>query len=135
MADIPDGCSVSQKDVSRLEKWAERNLIQFMKAYCEILRLGRSIPIHQHLLGANQLESGFPEKELGILENNTLTMRQQCGHATKAANSLLDCLRKIVARKSRQMIHSLYSALTKPHLECSVQVWSPQHKRDVNILE
>ncbi|KAK4832269.1 hypothetical protein QYF61_021668 [Mycteria americana] len=85
------------------------------------------IPIHQYMLEANQLESTFPEKELGILEDNTLTMRQLCCCATKKANSLLDCLRKRVARRSREMILPLCSALVRPHLESCAQAWSPQY--------
>ena len=83
------------------------------------------------MLEANQLESSFPEKELGILEDYTLTMRQHCGHVTKKATSLLGLLRK----RSRDMILPLYSALVRPHLECCVQAWSPQYKKDVDILE
>ncbi|KAK4817106.1 hypothetical protein QYF61_027969 [Mycteria americana] len=47
-ADTPEGRAASQKDLDRLEKRADRNLMQFNKENCEALHLGRSNPRHQY---------------------------------------------------------------------------------------
>jgi len=35
----------------------------------------------------------------------------------------------------REVILPLCSVLVRPHLESSIQMWNPQHRRDVDLLE
>ena len=44
-------------------------------------------------------------------------------------------IKSSVASRSREVILSLYSVLVKPHLEYCVQMWSPQYRRNMNLLE
>ncbi|KAK4831841.1 hypothetical protein QYF61_019599 [Mycteria americana] len=96
--------------------------------------LARSYPRDRYVLGTTQLESCFAEKEQGVLVDTKLTTRQQCALVAKAANTLLGCLRQSTASRSRELILPLCSALLR-HLECWVQSWAPQCKRDMDILQ
>lgn len=42
--DKPDGCAVFQTDLSKLEKWANKNVGKFSWRNCKVLHLGRITP-------------------------------------------------------------------------------------------
>ncbi|KAK4818025.1 hypothetical protein QYF61_004149 [Mycteria americana] len=109
--------------------------MKFNKGKCKVLHLGRNNSMHQYTLGTNQVESSFAEKDLGILVNTTLNMGQQCALAAKVAKGILGCIRRSVASRSREVILPLYSALVRPHLECWVQFWAPQYKREAKDVD
>ncbi|PKU42673.1 rna-directed dna polymerase from mobile element jockey-like [Limosa lapponica baueri] len=67
VADTPHGCTTTQRDINRLEKWAERRLMKFNKGKSKVLYLRKNNPMQQYMLGADQLESSCAKKALGIL--------------------------------------------------------------------
>ncbi|GAB0193032.1 hypothetical protein GRJ2_001768500 [Grus japonensis] len=83
-------------------------------------------------LDGEWIESGPKEKDLGLLVDEKLNW--QCALAAQKANHILDCIKRSVTSRSREVILPLYSALMRPHLEYCIQVWGLQHK-DMDLLE
>ena len=92
-------------------------------------------PKHKSRLGHEWLESSPKEKDLGGLVDGKLTVSQQCAFTAQKANRVLGCIKSSVASRLREGILPLYSALVRPPLQCCVQLWGPQHKKDMALLK
>ena len=128
-----------QEDINRLLEWAELWQMQFNAKKCKIMHIGYNNPNYDYTMGghapAGTVLSVTPEeKDIGVLVHNSLIPSSQCARAAKKANQVLGQMSRAFHYRDATWVR-LYKTFVRPHLEFSVQAWSPWHLKDIEVLE
>jgi len=75
------------------------------------------------------------ETQLGVLIDEKFNMTCQCALTPLKSNCVLHCIKTSVASRLKEVILPLCSALVRPHLESCVQLWSPAHRKNTDLLK
>ena len=83
-----------QKDLDRLEEWANKNLMKCNMEKCKVLQLGKHNTGVQDRLGSTWQWSISVERDLGVLVDIKLKRSEQYAAAAKKANRMLGCIKQ-----------------------------------------
>ena len=82
------------------------------------------------------LEAVHEERDLGIVITKDIKCSiDQCLNALKAANKILEMIKRTFTYKSEEIILQLYKSLVRLMLEYCIEAWCPHLRRDIDLLE
>ena len=112
--------------LKRLKRRAHENLKKFNRAKCKMFHLGCDNPRYVHRLG-EVLESSSKEMDLEVLMDEKLDM-------TKVRHVSWTTSKGVTSRVKEEIV-PLYAPLMRPHLKYCIQLWGPQCRKDMDLLE
>jgi hypothetical protein len=102
---------------------------------CKVMHVGRNNPEYEYTLRGQKLETTDEERDIGVMITKNLKPSAQCEKAAGRAMTVLNQLRRNFHYRDRHTFLRLYKQYVRPHLEFSVQAWSPWLVGDIERLE
>jgi hypothetical protein len=99
------------------------------------MHLGRNNSQYDYSMGGRVLEKTTQERDLGVQITNKLKPTAQCAQAARTAQAVLGQISRAFQYRDKRTFLQLYKQYVRPHLEFSVQAWSPWTVADKELLE
>ena len=124
-----------QKTLNMMVDWTEKWGMQFNVTKCKVMHVGRENREHSYTMNGVLLSTTTEERDLGVIMTNSLKPSAQCAKAAKTAQTVLGQISRAFQYRDKQTFVQLYKQYVRPHLEVSVQAWSPWLQSDIEKLE
>jgi len=104
---------------------------------CKVMHLGYKNHgySYRYYMDGKQLDRGEEENGLEIIITKDLKVSQQCKQAYAKASRMLGLINRSIKHKDRDILHSLYKSLVRPHMEYCIPAWSPNYVKNKELIE
>ena len=115
--------------------WADKWGMSFNVSKCKVMHVGRNNQEYEYTMRGQKLEKTDEERDIGVMVTKNLKPSAQCEKAAGRAMPVLNQLKRNFHYRDRHTFLRLYKQYVRPHLEFSVQAWSPWLVGDIERLE
>ena len=131
---------ILQKVIDSLCSWSEDYSMEFNANKCKVMHIGRkniksTYTMNGYAPAGTVLKQTEEEKDVGVLISSSLKPAAQCRAAASKAHQLVGQAARAFSYRDKNNWIRIYKTYIRPHLEYAVQVWSPWHQKDIDILE
>ena len=130
-----EDANILQEDLLKLQEWSRKWLLQFNEGKCKVMHFGKKNLKFDYQLNENVLEKSILEKDLGIHVTPDLKSATHVAKVAAKANSMVGWIKRTFSYMDIDMFKALYPSLVRSHMEYAVQAWSPQLRKDIQLLE
>ena len=102
---------------------------------CKCLHTGPGNAGMNYEMGGTIRNKTGKEKVLGVSMNANMKVSEQCRIAASKGNQVLGMIRTNITYKENSLIVPLYKPIVRPHLEYSIQAWSPYLRKYIDMLD
>ena len=131
----PDDQLKLQKDLDKLNEWAERWQMRFNASKCKVIHFGHGNPGYPYQMHGQVLEASEHERDLGVIVQRNLDFEKHIGTIVGRSQQILGMIAPSYENKQPKNIVQLYKTLVRPHLEYAVQVWRPYKQGQIDLIE
>ena len=123
-----------QKDLTSLERWAEKWGMRFNPQKCYIMSINNKHP-HFYTLCNHVLKQVQQNPYLGLTLSEDLTWSTHISKICKKASSTMALLRRNIRHCPRECKMTAYLSLVRSNLDYGSTIYDPYLQQDVNKLE
>ena len=124
-----------QDAIDKLVKWSEKWQMLFNFGKCKCLHIGPVNASMIYEMGGTILSITVKEKDLGVTMNANMKVSEQYRIVASKGNQVLGMIRRNITYNDKSLIVPLYKTIVRPHLEYCIQAWSPNLRKDIDMLE
>ena len=107
----------------------------FNEDKCKVIHFGRHNPNYSYLMNNTELNTVDKERDLGVTFDPNLSFVDHVADITKRANMKLGMIKRSFRFLKTKGLMKLYKAIVRPTLEYCNVVYSPNFKREEDLLE
>ena len=133
----PDDRVALQEDLNKLREWSRKWMLEFNESKCKVMHISlrKTNPEYVYYMNDKVLDKTELEKDLGVFVASNWKTSAHVAKVAARANSMLGRIRHTFTYINKDIFMKVYPSLVRTHMEFAVQAWSPQLKKDIEILE